>query len=71
MWDNLQNAFDVLEFDPKTILEIYQIIAAILHMGNIHFDDHTYSDNEPCEISNDELIPLIANLLTIPAKDLT
>lgn len=40
-------------------------------MGNLKFDDHTYSDNDPCEISNDELIPLISNLLMIPAKDLS
>lgn len=50
MWENLRNAFDVLDFDFKVILHIYQIVAAILHIGNLRFDDHTLNDHDPCEI---------------------
>ena len=48
MWENLKNAFDVLDFDLKTVLHIYQIVAAILHLGNLNFDDHSLNDHDPC-----------------------
>ena len=44
------------------------IVAAILLIGNIEFEDKNYNENCPCEIVNKDVIKRIGSLLSIDER---
>ena len=65
MWKMMHHSFNRLGFKENMVMRILEIIAAIMHLGNLKFDEAHHNDNTPCEIVNEETLPLIADLLMI------
>ncbi|KAJ3298077.1 hypothetical protein HK104_011190 [Borealophlyctis nickersoniae] len=50
--------------------QIYRLMAAILHLGNIAFQDHEERPNDPCTVKNHDVLELVAELLGVAAHNL-
>jgi len=50
--------------------QVFQLLAAILHLGNISFMDKPKNVQEPCSIKNPEQLDLIADLLGVTTEAL-
>lgn len=48
MWNNLNMSFKLLDISQAQKKHIFQIIAAVLHLGNLAFDQTHLTDHEPC-----------------------
>ncbi len=58
--------FNSLGFTPQEKKAIWRTTAAVLHIGQLDFDDSTFDENgKPCSIKNPKTIALIAKLLGI------
>ena len=59
-------------FSLGEILAIYSIISAVLHIGNLQFDDSCLTDKEPCALTANsaEGMKLISQLLEVKEKNL-
>jgi myosin heavy subunit len=44
---------------------ILSVIATILHLGNVDFDDSTFTDNTPCSIKNTPSLDASAKVLSV------
>lgn len=60
-----------MRFSTPEILAIWQILAAILHLGNIDFSEKTLDNNNPCTILIEKEIERASKLLGIPLKELS
>ncbi|KAJ3110436.1 hypothetical protein HDU96_006612 [Phlyctochytrium bullatum] len=49
---------------------IFQILSAILHLGNIHFHDDPDKRNEACDVKNHDVLVTCAELLGVPPVNL-
>lgn len=58
---------DVLKFNPQERQELYSIVAAILHLGNVNFT----ADGEGSKVANPDSLGIAANLLGVPAAQLS
>lgn len=47
-YTEVMQSFQRLNFSPPEIEAIEEFIAAILLLGNIKFDESTFSDKNPC-----------------------
>ncbi|KAJ1970004.1 hypothetical protein IWQ62_000242 [Dispira parvispora] len=56
-----------LGLNKKYQKQIFQLLSAILHLGNIQFVDlpDNYQSQEPCEVRNMDVLSLVAGLLGI------
>ena len=70
MWNNLNSSFKLLDISEAQKKHIFEIIAAVLHLGNLQFDDTHLNDHDPCEIANEELTSILAGLLMMDEKTL-
>ncbi|XP_057684028.1 unconventional myosin-Ig isoform X2 [Corythoichthys intestinalis] len=61
------HALEVIGFSKDEIKSIYQILASILHLGNIEFG----SDGENVEISDLEIVNYISELINTDAESVT
>ncbi|XP_061169935.1 myosin-IIIb-like isoform X3 [Saccostrea echinata] len=68
----IQHCFDIIGFKPEEVKAVYSVICAILHTGNIEFEEKENTDHkgDSCVITNMELVNTISRLLGIPAVDL-
>ncbi|KAL3281556.1 hypothetical protein HHI36_004764, partial [Cryptolaemus montrouzieri] len=64
-FSNIKNAMKVLNFSDEEMLDIFQILATILHLGNIKFKSGTVSNTDSSEISDANTADKIAKLLGI------
>ena len=70
-FDLVNKAMKIVGFDENTIETIWSIVASILHLGNIIFEDS--ETNDKCAISKSSVnneIKVIAKLLNVGEKDL-
>lgn len=49
--------------------EIFNLIAAILHLGNLQFEE-SEQKQEPCKVKNPQVLQFVADLLGVSAQDL-
>ena len=70
MWIQMHQSLHLLGFAEPVVKNIFGIVAAVLHLGNIKFDDIHHNDTTPCDIINEDLIPLIASLISVPREEL-
>lgn len=70
MWIAMHQSLNMLGVKEDLVKSMLNIAAAVLHIGNIKFDESHHSDNTPCEIVNDEVVPLISSLLMLPKNEL-
>ncbi|KAG8784773.1 hypothetical protein FRC15_002641 [Serendipita sp. 397] len=67
-WRSLQNALDVVGFNPNEQLDLFRIVAAILHIGNI---DITSDRTDQAHIRNPAQAEKVCHLLGISVQEFT
>uniref|UniRef100_H0V4R2 Unconventional myosin-IXa n=1 Tax=Cavia porcellus TaxID=10141 RepID=H0V4R2_CAVPO len=60
----LQLAMEMVGFLPKTRRQIFSLLSAILHLGNICYKKKTYRDDS-IDICNPEVLPVVSELLEV------
>uniref|UniRef100_M3Z099 Myosin IXA n=1 Tax=Mustela putorius furo TaxID=9669 RepID=M3Z099_MUSPF len=63
-FERLQLAMEMVGFLPKTRRQIFSLLSAILHLGNICYKKKTYRDDS-IDICNPEVLPIVSELLEI------
>uniref|UniRef100_A0A8K9V7A5 Myosin IXA n=1 Tax=Oncorhynchus mykiss TaxID=8022 RepID=A0A8K9V7A5_ONCMY len=60
----LQLAMEMVGFLPATRKQIFSLLSAILHLGNIRYKKKTYRDDS-IDICNPEVLPTVSELLEV------
>ncbi|NXX95728.1 MYO9A protein, partial [Centropus bengalensis] len=63
-FERLQLAMEMVGFLPKTRRQIFSLLSAILHVGNICYKKKTYRDDS-IDICNPEILPIVSDLLEV------
>ncbi|XP_062869423.1 unconventional myosin-IXAa [Trichomycterus rosablanca] len=63
-FERLQLAMEMVGFLPTTRKEIFSLLSAILHLGNIRYKKKTYRDDS-IDICNPEVLPIVSELLQV------
>ncbi|KAG8507431.1 Unconventional myosin-IXa [Galemys pyrenaicus] len=63
-FERLQLAMEMVGFLPRTRRQIFSLISAILHLGNICYKKKTYRDDS-IDICNPEVLPVVSELLEV------
>ncbi|XP_045443295.1 unconventional myosin-IXa isoform X14 [Pipistrellus kuhlii] len=63
-FERLQLAMEMVGFLPKTQRQIFSLLSAILHLGNICYKKKTYRDDS-IDICNPEILPVVSALLEV------
>ena len=69
LFHDVNESLQSLGMSDKTIHHIFQLLSAILHLGNIQFEQHP-TENDVAFIKNPSDLEIVANLLSIPPKSL-
>jgi chitin synthase len=64
-FDALLEAFKALGIGKRIQSQIFSLLAAILHLGEIQFVDQEDKKNESCSVKNDDVVEFVASLLGI------
>nr|XP_014124824.1 unconventional myosin-IXa isoform X1 [Zonotrichia albicollis] len=63
-FERLQLAMEMVGFLPRTRRQIFSLLSAILHLGNIRYKKKTYRDDS-IDICNPEILPVVSELLEV------
>ncbi|XP_068595862.1 unconventional myosin-IXAb-like [Brachionichthys hirsutus] len=63
-FERLQLAMEMVGFLPNTRKQIFSLLSAILHLGNIRYKKKTYRDDS-IDICNLDVLPIISELLEV------
>ncbi|XP_058854499.1 unconventional myosin-IXAa-like isoform X3 [Acipenser ruthenus] len=63
-FERLQLAMEMVGFLPATRKQIFSLLSAILHLGNIRYKKKTYRDDS-IDICNPEALPVVSKLLEV------
>ncbi|XP_043933429.1 unconventional myosin-IXa isoform X2 [Protopterus annectens] len=63
-FERLQLAMEMVGFLPTTCKQIFSLLSAILHLGNIQYKKKTYRDDS-IDICNPEVLPVVSELLEV------
>ncbi|XP_054025254.1 unconventional myosin-IXa [Dryobates pubescens] len=63
-FERLQLAMEMVGFLPRTRRQIFSLLSAILHLGNIRYKKKTYRDDS-IDICNPEVLPIVSDLLEV------
>uniref|UniRef100_A0A3B4W9L6 Myosin IXA n=1 Tax=Seriola lalandi dorsalis TaxID=1841481 RepID=A0A3B4W9L6_SERLL len=66
-FERLQLAMEMVGFLPATRKQIFSLLSAILHLGNIGYKRKTYRDDS-IDICNPEVLPVVSELLEVRGK---
>ncbi|KAF9084999.1 hypothetical protein BGX23_010053 [Mortierella sp. AD031] len=61
----LKNALKVLGFQKKQVAQIFQLLAAVLHLGNLTFMEDTSHTNDACVVRNVDSLIFVADILGV------
>ncbi|CEP14390.1 hypothetical protein [Parasitella parasitica] len=69
-FSDLKSALKVCGFKAKTVTQIFQLLAAILHIGNLQFQENTDAlAQEACIVKNKDALDIVAVMLGVsPTK---
>ncbi|KAI9491145.1 chitin synthase [Zychaea mexicana] len=71
-FSDLKSALKVCGFKAKTVTQIFQLLAAILHLGNLEFVDSREGDmmaQETCSVKNHKVLEVVSAMLGVsPSK---
>ncbi|CAI2172505.1 17453_t:CDS:2 [Funneliformis geosporum] len=67
---DLRSSLKTLGFKSRTVMQIWQILSAILLLGNIEFISHGKAKDEAADIKNQPILDLVAQYLGVPAYKL-
>ncbi|KAF9113137.1 hypothetical protein BGX27_002130 [Mortierella sp. AM989] len=62
---NLKTALKVLGFQKKQVAQIFQLLAAVLHLGNLTFMEDTTHTNDACIVRNVDTLIFVADILGV------
>ncbi|KAI8597526.1 glycosyltransferase family 2 protein [Dissophora ornata] len=62
---NLKTALKVLGFQKKQVAQIFQLLAAVLHLGNLTFMEDTTHTNDACVVRNVDTLIFVADILGV------
>lgn len=69
---DLKSALKICGFKAKTVTQIFQLLAAILHLGNLQFTENRDGDaidQETCKIKNYDVLEVVSAMLGVsPSK---
>ncbi|XP_073669193.1 unconventional myosin-IXAa isoform X2 [Paramisgurnus dabryanus] len=63
-FERLQLAMEMVGFLPTTRKQIFSLLSAILHLGNIRYKKKIYRDDS-IDIGNPEVLPVVSELLEV------
>ncbi|XP_029697032.1 unconventional myosin-IXa-like isoform X2 [Takifugu rubripes] len=63
-FERLQLAMEMVGFLPTTRKQIFSLLSAILHLGNIRYKKKTYREDS-IDICNPEVLPIVSELLEV------
>ncbi|KAJ3005095.1 UNVERIFIED_CONTAM: hypothetical protein HDU68_004759, partial [Siphonaria sp. JEL0065] len=63
--DTLRECLKSVGVGKRHQTQIFQLLAAILHLGNISFIDDENKTDEPCTVKNQQQLSLVADLLGV------
>ncbi|KAM7424521.1 hypothetical protein PAMA_000728 [Pampus argenteus] len=63
-FERLQLGMEMVGFLPSTRKQIFSLLSAILHLGNIRYKRKTYRDDS-IDICNPEVLPVVSELLEV------
>ncbi|XP_021363725.1 myosin-IIIb-like isoform X3 [Mizuhopecten yessoensis] len=67
----IQHCFDIIGFKPKEVSSVCGIIASILNLGNVNFDEkETGHGGNACSITSRPLVEAVSSTLGIPNVEL-
>lgn len=70
-FQDLKSALKICGFKAKTVTQIFQLLAAILHLGNLQFVDNREGDmaEETCSVKNVKVLETVSAMLGVsPSK---
>lgn len=69
-FSDLKSALKICGFKAKTVTHIFQLLAAILHLGNLQFSENTDAiAQEACIVKNKDILDIVAVMLGVaPSK---
>jgi myosin heavy subunit len=71
-YDEMCNAMDVLNFSDTDQMEIWKVLAALLHFGNVKFSDTAKVDRDvDAKIANPDVLSFAAGLIGVKPAALT
>lgn len=72
LYQEIQSCFKIMKINFQEIQSIWSLVATVLHLGNIDFDEKKYDSqtNNPCAITNAENFKKIAQLLAVSENNL-
>ncbi|KAF9161275.1 hypothetical protein BGX21_002324 [Mortierella sp. AD011] len=62
---NLKTALKVMGFQKKQVAQIFQLLAAVLHLGNLTFMEDTTHTNDACIVRNVDTLIFVADILGV------
>ncbi|KAI9233630.1 MAG: chitin synthase-domain-containing protein [Podila humilis] len=62
---NLKTALKVLGFQKKQVAQIFQLLAAVLHLGNLTFMEDASHANDACVVRNVDSLIFVADILGV------
>uniref|UniRef100_A0A3Q3FWG0 Myosin IXA n=1 Tax=Labrus bergylta TaxID=56723 RepID=A0A3Q3FWG0_9LABR len=68
-FERLQLAMEMVGFLPSTRKQIFSLLSAILHLGNIRYKRKTYREDS-IDICNPEVLPVVSELLEVKEETL-
>ncbi|CAO3572882.1 unnamed protein product [Mortierella alpina] len=69
-FSNLKTALKVLGFQKKQVAQIFQLLAAVLHLGNLTFMEDTTHTNDACVVRNVDNLIFVADILGVDPEAL-
>ncbi|KAG0272981.1 hypothetical protein BGZ95_011225 [Linnemannia exigua] len=64
-FSKLKNALKVLGFQKKQVAQVFQLLAAVLHLGNLTFMEDTSHANDACVVRNVDSLIFVADILGV------
>ncbi|XP_063701160.1 unconventional myosin-VIIa-like [Culicoides brevitarsis] len=68
-FNEIKIAMETLNFPSTIVQEIFKILAALLHLGNLTFKDVIIRNNDGVEIGSQEILTRVARFLGLPVDE--
>ncbi|KAI8353082.1 chitin synthase-domain-containing protein [Mortierella sp. GBAus27b] len=62
---NLKTALKVMGFQKKQVAQIFQLLAAVIHLGNLTFMEDSSHANDACVVRNVDTLIFVADILGV------
>ncbi|KAI8340045.1 chitin synthase-domain-containing protein [Chlamydoabsidia padenii] len=70
LYQDAQQAFKALGFPRTMVVQVFQVLAAILHLGNVVFCQDPVNAQDAAAVKNMETLTFVADLLGVDSKAL-